>query len=187
MEQTPDMEKPRETYRRLAALATDTATTEAERESAQRVMARYLARYGSEVEIPEAEPEISRDVKYANKYEEDLSTHCGLFVGCDIKNRGRWVYQGTPRQKFRPDGRTTRYVGPESAVLSAVELYEHHRTALAELLDIVVNGYRFAAMPLPPRRKLTDASPMHPAIADALRAAAAVGRASKPVKRLGPA
>jgi hypothetical protein len=187
METTPDMEKPRETYRRLAALATNTAATEAERESAERVMARYLARYGSEVEIPEAEPQILRHVTYANKYEDNIAHHCGVFAGCSVRVIGRLVYEGTPREKFRADGKTIRYVGPESAVLSAVELYEHHRTALAELLEVVENGYRFGAMPLPPKEGRTKARVMSPAIADALHAAADFGRASKPVKRLGPA
>jgi len=187
METTPDMEKPRETYRRLAALATNAAATEAERESAKRVMDRYLARYGSEVEIPEAEPKIRRDVHYGNAHEDALSMHCGVFAGCSVRSVGRLLYEGTSREAFRGDKKTTRYVGPESAVLSAVELYEHHRTALAEILEVVANGFRFGAMPLPPKEARTEARALSPAVANALRAAADFGRASKPVKRLGPA
>lgn len=182
MEPTDHLEKPRETYRRLAALADDAAASDVERESARRIMARYIAKYGSELEIPEREIEISKDVKYANVYEDRLAVHCGMFAGCVLRVIGRRLYAGTKRERFRPDGKTLRYFGPESAVLSAVDLYEHHRPLLVELLETVENGYRFGAMPL--KQQKTVAQKMDDRMAAALRAGRELGSSSRITKRL---
>lgn len=169
------VENPRETFRRLHAIANNDGATDSERENARRVMARYTAKYGDEVSIPATEPEIERDVKYDGTHENTLSIHCGLFTGVKSFDIGKRLYQGRKNETFRSDGKTTRYKGAESAVLAAVELYEHHREKLNELLRLTANGYRFAAMPLPE----TDGGKGNPCpdhLLPALRAAQRVGR-----------
>lgn len=184
-----DIEKPRETYRRLAAIAENTAATDSERESARRLMARYIARYGSEVEIPEAEPTIMREVIYGDPRERLLSIHCARFSGAESFRIGRHVGVGTKRARFKDDGKTTRFEGPESAVLSAVELYEYHRAIVKKLLDLTDNGYRFGAMPLPASKQAasddSEDEPLSREMAAALCAAAKAGAASSYTKRLG--
>lgn len=167
-------ENPRETFRRLHAIANGAGANEQERENARRVMDRYVAKYGDEVSIPETETEIDRDVKYDHRQEELLAYHTATFTGCETLQRGKRLFAGRKNEKFRPDGETLVFRGPESAVLSAVELYEHHRAKLRALLATVSNGYRHGAMPLPP----TDgpSSVVGPHLAAALRAATQVGK-----------
>lgn len=183
------LEKPRETYRRLTAIAENAAATDSERESARRLMARYIDRYGSEVEIPEAEPVISRDVTYGDPREQLLSIHCARFAGAETFRIGRHVGVGTKRARFKDDGKTTRIEGPESAVLSAVELYEYHRAIIKRLLDLTANGYRFGAMPLPAAKQApasdSEEDPISDEMMAALRAAARAGAASSYTKRIG--
>lgn len=168
-------ENPRETFRRLHAIATCETATAEERENARRVMDRYIAKYGAEVSIPETEPQIERRVTYESEYESRLAIHCAEFAGCESHQLGRFLYRGRSNEKFRSDGTTKRFSGSESAVLSAVELYEHHRAKLAELFETVENGYRFAAMPLPPVEG-GKSGVVAPHLAAALRAAQNVGR-----------
>ena len=168
-------ENPRETFRRLHAIAACETATAEERENARRVMDRYIAKYGAEVSIPETEPQIERCVTYAHEYEERLSVHCATFAGCTAYSIGRTLYRGRSNEKFRTDGKTTKFRGSESAVLSAEELYKHHRAKLAELFETVENGYRFAAMPLPPVEG-GKSGVVAPHLLSALRAAQNVGR-----------
>jgi hypothetical protein len=180
-----DMEKPRETFRRLHALANNAAASDSERETARTVMARYLAKYGSEVGIPDEEPVIHRDVTYTSEFESRLATHCGMFAGCATHDVGKYLRAGTTRETFKADGKTTRYKGPESAVLAAVALYAHHRTMLFRLLELTENGYRHGAMRLPSAKVRAQAEPMSPEMSAALRAAQKAGNANAMTKRIG--
>lgn len=182
-----DLEKPRETYRRLSAIAESATATDSERTTAREVMARYIAKYGSEVGIPESEPTIERDVTYSSEHERMLSVHCALFTGAVTFKIGKRLAIGTKRERFKDDGKTTRIEGPESAVLSAVSLYEHHRVMMNRLLQLTENGYRFGAMPLPCAVHREQAEPMAPELMRALRAAADAGSANAASKRLAGA
>lgn len=181
-------ESPRETYRRLAALATDPATTEPERESALALMARYLAKYGEAVLIPETEPEVEGSVSYASVHEGRLAGHCAIFAGATLVDlQGRKARRGR-RSDFAPDARQLVFCGAESAVAAAVELYARHRPVLARLLDVAENGYRHAAMPLPPAERCAAPAsvPLSDAMKQALQAAQSEGAAQGRSKRLGP-
>ena len=169
-------ENPRETFKRLFAIANGAGATDAERENARRVMDRYVEKYGDEVSIPETEPQIQRDVVYADAHEDALSVHCGVFAGAKVYPVGKFLYRGRKNEKFRANGKTTRYVGAESAVLAAVELYEHHRAKLNAMLHLSVNGYLFAAMPLPDDEETTPCQPVPEHLRGAFRAAQGVGR-----------
>lgn len=182
---TPDLEKPRETFRRLHAIANNAGATDAERETARGVMARYIAKYGSEVQIPEEEPHIERMVTFDGPHDRMLLNHCALFMGAKTYAIGKRVYAGTKRGAFRDDGKTFSVEGPESAVLAALELFAHHRVMLKRLLDLVENGYRFGAMPLPDSVRSEKAEPMSPEMFRALKAASAAGAANAASKRLG--
>lgn len=177
-------ENQRKTYRRLHAIANDDGASEQERENARRVMARYTEKYGDEVSIPETEQEIDRDVKYDHRQEELLAYHVSAFAGCEALKRGNLLFRGRKNEKFRSDGETVVFRGPESSVLSAVELYEHHRAKLRTLLATVANGYRHGAMPLPP----TDgpSATVEPHLSAALRAAKEVGRTHSLTNTLTP-
>lgn len=185
-----DIEKPRETFRRLAAIAVNAAATDAERETARSMMARYIEKYGDEVRIPEEEATIERDVPYAHPYEYRLALHCGVFMGVKVMDLGDYKYKGTKREKFVSAGKERRYRGPESAVLGAVELYEHHRQGLEALLTATENGYRHGAMPLPQafkdkHRSDKEPEPLPPEVLATARAAAKAGAANVRTKRLG--
>ncbi len=169
-------ENPRETFRRLFAIANNDAATDAERENARRVMDRYTAKYGDEVSIPEAEAQIEGRVEFANVYEDRLATHCAIFAGCKSFMTGKRKYVGTKRERFVSDGKTTLYRGSETAVLAAVELYKHHSAKMAELLEVTENAYRFGAMPLPPSDEPKTSAPVPEHLLAALRAASRVGR-----------
>ena len=179
------MEKPRETFRRLHALANNAGASESERATARAVMDRYLAKYGSEVGIPDEEPVIHLDVTYTSEFESRLAAHCGMFAGCATHDVGKYLRAGTTRETFKGDGKTTRYKGPESAVLAAVALYDHHKTMLYRLLELTENGYRHGAMRLPETKVRSQAEPMSPEMAAALKAARSAGNANALTKRIG--
>lgn len=135
-----DIEKPRQTFRRLAALAANEAATDAERQTARSMMARYLEKYGSEVGIPEEEVTIERDVAYANAYEYRLALHCGVFSGVRVLDLGDYKYKGTKRERFVPAGKERRYRGAESAVLGAVDLYPLEASGLRAQCPAIYRG-----------------------------------------------
>lgn len=100
---------------------------------------------------------------------------------------GRTLYKGSKRETFRADGKTMRFRGPESAVLSALDLYEHHRAKMGRLLEVAENGYRFAAMPIPPSDdRKSNAAPLPEHLLHALRAAQSVGRTHSLTNTLTP-
>ncbi len=148
----PNMEKPRESYRRMAAIANDANASDQERETARGIMAIYVARYGSEVQIPDAEPEITREIPTNNEADQSLASHCAEFTGCVAWFRGKRLWQGTKRETFRRNGETF-FRGPESAVLGAVELFTMHQEKQQKVMQIAAVAYRCGAMRLPPNPK----------------------------------
>lgn len=165
-------ENPRETYRRMAALARDTASTEEERASARAIMARYVARYGGEVAIPESEDEADVRVDTPHAFARRLAWHCGAFVGVRVLN------YANARGAFAKNPRSFHFVGPRSAVEGAVALYAEHLPRMERLLTVAENGYRFGAMPLPAAATEADPEPLQGDLARALQGAAAFGRAT---------
>lgn len=143
------LEKPRESFRRMAAIANDPEAVAAERETARRIMEKYIERYGSEVAIPEAEPEIAREVPVRSQVERELFVHCSLFAGCEAYSHGKYLWHGTPRETFRWNGKTVSVRGAESAVMSAIELFELHRSKLEKAIKATAIAYCWGAMRLP--------------------------------------
>jgi len=172
---------PRETYRRMAAIANDKAASDAERETARRIMAIYVTRYGSEVEIPEAEKQIDHDIKIANDEESQLALHCAIFTGCGLFHYGKVLWKGSKRETFRRDG-TAIYRGPESVVRGTVELFELHRVKQAKVMEVAATAYRWGAMRLPASTKTNEIE--MPKEFDEVATAAAIAGRSYANKRL---
>ncbi len=174
-------ENPRETYRRMAALAGDAAAlagdaaaSDEERASARAIMARYVARYGEEVAIPEEEEQADVRVETPHEFARRLAWHCGTFVGVKV------VSYANARGAFAKNPRWVHFVGPRSAVEGAVALYAEHLPRMGRLLAVAENGYRFGAMRLPDAvpAAADESGPLDHDLGRALHAANAFGRSA---------